>query len=283
MIYVLTIAGSDSSGGAGIQADIKTIHRLGAHALTAVTAVTAQNSVGVAAIHAVPAHFLSRQVDVLVSDVFPQAVKLGMLCSEGAVREVVRLIVRHGFSNVVLDPVLHASTGRGLLEGEEALGALREELLPRVHVVTPNLEEAAILTGRKVRTLEEAGEAARALHASGPDVVVTGGHLPGKCTDVLCDDSGLVLFEGERLNAPCSHGTGCVFASSVAVFLARGHPVREAVGRARAFVREALREGYPCGKGRGVVNPLSGISRRAHATEADSESQDGPEGAGRLF
>ena len=265
MIYVLTIAGSDSCGGAGIQADIKTIHHLGAHALTAVTAVTAQNSVGVAAIHPVPALFLSRQVDVLLTDVFPQAVKLGMLCSAEAVREVVRLIARHGLSNVVLDPVIHASTGAGLLEGEEAVAALREELLPRVRVVTPNLEEASILTGRSVRTLEEAEAAARDLHADGPDVVVTGGHFPEQCTDVLCDDSGLVPFEGDRLDALCSHGTGCVFSSALAVFLAQGHSVRDAVAQARTVVRKALRDGYPCGKGKGVVNPLGGTSLLAHA------------------
>lgn len=255
MIYVLTIAGSDSCGGAGIQADIKTVHRLGAHALTAVTAVTAQNSLGVAAIHSVPAAFLSKQVDVLVADVFPQAVKLGMLGSAQVVREVARLIVRHGFSNVVLDPVIRASTGPGLLE-EEALISLREELLPHVHVVTPNLDEASVLTGRKVRTLEEAETAARALHAAGPDAVVTGGHLPERCTDVLCDDSGLVTYDGDRLDAPCSHGTGCVFSSALATFLAEGRSVRDAVGRAQTFVHKALREGYPCGKGRGVVNPL---------------------------
>jgi len=272
MIYVLTIAGSDSCGGAGIQADIKTIHRLGAHALTAVTAVTAQSSVGVTDIYPVPASFLSKQVDVLVTDVFPQAVKLGMLCSVDAVREVVRLITRHGLLNVVMDPVIRASTGQRLLEGEEALTSLREELLPLVRVVTPNLDEASILTGRKVRTLEEAIAAARDLHAAGPDVVVTGGHLPEQCTDVLCDDSGLVAFEGDRLDTPCSHGTGCVFSSALATFVAQGHSVRDAVGRARAVVRKALREGYPCGKGRGVVNPLGGMDPDVHEPGAGSKN-----------
>ncbi|MGD8386034.1 MAG: bifunctional hydroxymethylpyrimidine kinase/phosphomethylpyrimidine kinase [Desulfobacteraceae bacterium] len=271
MIYILTIAGSDSCGGAGIQADIKTIHRLGAHALTAVTAVTAQNSVGVAAIHPVPASFLSKQVEVLVTDVFPHAVKLGMLCSAEAVREVARLITRHGLSNVVLDPVFRASTGQGLLEGEEAWTSLREELLPLVHIVTPNLEEASILTGKKVQTLEEAEAAAQDLHAAGPDVVVTGGHLPEKCTDVLCDDSGLVGFEGDRLNTPFSHGTGCVFSSALATFVAEGHAVRDAVVRARTVVRKALHEGYPCGKGRGVVNPLGGVSPDVRESESGSK------------
>jgi len=257
MTTILTIAGSDSCGGAGIQADIKTIHRLGAHALCAVTAVTAQNSRGVEAVYPIPAPFISKQIEAVVSDSPPKAVKIGMLHTLEAVRAVVRVIVRRDLPNVVLDPVLCASTGEWLLE-PGALDFFREELIPRVRVITPNLPEASMLTGSSVETVEEAEVAARTLRALGPDVVVTGGHLKGLCVDVLYDETGPHRFSGERIETSCTHGTGCVFSSAVATALGMGMELSSAVEQARTLVRNALRRGYACGMGTGLVDPLAG-------------------------
>ena len=274
MITILTIAGSDSCGGAGIQADMKTIHRLGAHALCAITAVTAQNSRGVEAIYPIPAPFISKQIDAVVTDSPPVAVKLGMLQTREAVREVARLIEHHRLPNVVLDPVVRASTGEWLLD-PEALDSFREELVPRVHVITPNLHEASALSGMGVETVEEAEEAARRLRALGPYVVVTGGHLPGRCIDVLIDETGLHRFSGSRVETACNHGTGCVFSSALASFLGMGAGLKDAVSRARKLVREALKYGYACGSGAGVVDPLGGVPGIRGATSG--KDRKGPE------
>jgi len=255
MTTILTIAGSDSCGGAGIQADIKTIHRLGAHALCAVTAVTAQNSQGVEAIYPIPAPFISKQVEAVVSDSPPKAVKIGMLQTQEAIRAVVRVIERYDLPNVVLDPVVCASTGNRLLE-PGALDCLRDDLIPRVRVITPNLLEASMLSGSSVETVEEAESVARRLRALGPDVIVTGGHLKGLCTDVLCDETGSHRYSGQRIDTSFTHGTGCVFSSAVATGLGMGMELSRAVEQARSLVREALRRGYACGSGKGPVDPL---------------------------
>lgn len=255
MLIVLTIAGSDSSGGAGIQADIKTIHRLGAHASIAVTAVTAQGSQGVSAVFPVPGSWISKQVEAVVADAFPGAVKIGMLKTLDAVMEVSSLIERHRLANVVLDPVMQASAGGRLLD-PDALESFREELVPKVDVMTPNLDEASALAARPVTTLREAEEAARVLKDLGPDVVVTGGHLPDSCVDVLCDAQGLTRLHGSRLDVPFTHGSGCVFSSALATALGLGADFREAAACARNVTREALRKGYICGEGMGVINPL---------------------------
>ncbi len=254
MITILTIAGSDSSGGAGVQADIKTIHRLGAHALCAITAVTAQGSRGLSSVHPIPPDEISRQVEEAVADAFPRAVKIGMLQSAGAVKAVASLVERCGFANVVLDPVVRASAGGRLLDAE-ALAPFLEELLPRVDVLTPNLDEASLLSGGPVSSPGEAEEAARALKALGPDVVVTGGHFPDRCVDVLCDVGGVHRFPGGRLETPFTHGSGCVFSSALATLLGMGTALHRAVARAGETARQALRLGYALGPAAGVVNP----------------------------
>lgn len=255
MKYILVIAGSDSCGGAGLQADIKTITGLGGHALNAVTALTAQNSLGVEAVYPVPPEFISRQIESVVSDVTPQAVKVGMLFSKEAVKEICRLIERYRLSPVVVDPVLRASTGGELLE-PEGLSLLRGLLLPLASVVTPNLDEAAALSGRKeVSDLRGMEEAAGVIKDLGPDVVVTGGHLTGRCVDLFYDGRRFEYFEGPRIETNHTHGTGCVFSSAMAVFLAMGRSMSEAVGLAHEFTRTAIKEAYPCGRGAGPVNP----------------------------
>ena len=254
MKFVLVIAGSDSCGGAGIQSDVKTVTRLGAHALTAVTAVTAQNSLGISAIHKIPAAFVNRQVEAILADIPPDAVKIGMLATGANIREVARLINRHHLSPVVLYPVLKASTGPGLLESG-AVAVLKERLLPLVRVVTPNLEEAEILSGKKVRNLEDMERASRVIKEMGPDVVITGGHLKGSAVDLVYDGNRTHHIRGSKIATGSNHGTGCVFSSAMATCLAMGRDVPEAARVANEFTRGALRGGYPCGRGAGCVNP----------------------------
>jgi hydroxymethylpyrimidine/phosphomethylpyrimidine kinase len=254
MKYVLTIAGSDSCGGAGIQADIKTISALGVHSLTVITALTAQNSLGIDAVHEIPTRFISQQIETTLGDVFPDAAKIGMLSSGKAIRAVAKMIKRYEIPRVVVDPVLRASTGKSLLV-PEAVSVLKEILLPLSRVVTPNLDEAEILTGKRVRTLKEMEEAAKHLRSRGPEVVVTGGHLKGKCVDLLYDGRKVYHFSGPRINTEHLHGTGCVFSSALATFLALEDNVIKATGLAHDFTRRAIERSYPCGKGIGAVRP----------------------------
>ncbi len=239
MPYILTIAGSDSCGGAGIQADTRTIQALGAGALTAITAITAQNSRGITGIHAVPPEFIVEQVEAVLIDLTPEAVKVGMLYTKGAVEAVAGLIERHDLRNVVLDPLLRASTGRDLLE-PRAWDLLKTLLLPLAGVITPNLAEAGALLGREVTDLEDAEEAARDLKALGPDVVVTGGHLKGRPVDVLYNGEELRQYPGERINRGDAHGSGCVFSSALAASLAAGKGLSEAVGIAGECARRSI-------------------------------------------
>jgi hydroxymethylpyrimidine kinase/phosphomethylpyrimidine kinase len=254
MKYVLTIAGSDSCGGAGIQADIKTISGLGAHPLTVITALTAQNSLGIDAVYEIPATFISQQIETTVGDVFPDAAKIGMLSSDEAVKTVAGMIKRFELPQVVVDPVLRATTGKSLLV-PEAVSLLKEILLPLSHVVTPNLYEAEILTGKRVRNLEEMEEAAKDIKGLGPDVVVTGGHLKGECVDILYDGKAVHRFSGSKIDTEHVHGTGCVFSSALATFLALEKNVVEATEQAHVFTRQAIERGYSCGKGVGIVRP----------------------------
>jgi len=252
--YILVIAGSDSCGGAGIQADVKTITSLGAHALTAITAVTAQSSLGVDAIRKIPAKFISRQIESIVEDIRPDATKIGMLLTGGAVREVARMIKKYKMPRLVVDPVLRASTGRRLLD-REGIPLLKEVLLPLARVVTPNLSEAEVLTGKKVRNLNEMVEASKAIKRLGPDVVVTGGHLQGDCVDLLYDGRDVHYFSGSRISTKHTHGSGCVFSTALATFLAMEDDIKKATELAHEFTRRAIEKGYSCGKGAGAVRP----------------------------
>ena len=252
MITLLVIAGSDSSGGAGIQADIKTSASLGAHAVTAVTAVTAQNSLGITAVHKLPAGFISRQIEILLEDLVPSAVKIGMLYTATAVREVAKLLREHKLKPVVVDPVLKASTGRELLE-QDAVSALKDELFPLTTVVTPNLYEAEILSGKKLANVEEMIEAARALKRFGPDVVITGGHCTDKCVDLVFDGTDVHQFVGSKITTKHTHGSGCVFSTALAVSLSEEKSLVKAVEMAHDFTRNAILNGYACGRGSGPV------------------------------
>jgi hydroxymethylpyrimidine/phosphomethylpyrimidine kinase len=256
---VLTIAGSDSGGGAGIQADLKTFAANGCYGASVITALTAQNTCGVSAIHAVPIAFVRAQMDAVLSDIGCDAVKIGMLFSPELIREVAEGLKRYGAARIVLDPVMVAQSGDRLLQ-DEAVGALEEWLLPLATIVTPNLPEASVLLGRDVDTAGAAGEAARQLVAMGcANVLVKGGHLEGSdCDDVLWlgDEERLVRLAGKRIATVNNHGTGCTLSSAIAAFLARGADIEEAVRRAKEYIIGAIAAGagYRLGRGHGPVH-----------------------------
>lgn len=260
MRIVLTIAGSDSMGGAGIQADIKTISALGGHAVTVITAVTAQNSMKVDAVYTLSPEMIERQIDAILRDIRPDSVKVGMLGGGEIVRVVSALIRKYDLKKVVVDPVLKASTGASLLE-EKAIEALRAKLFPLAYVICPNVPEAETLCAMEVRGREGMAVAARKLREMGPSVVViTGGHLRGEPFDFFWDGQKEVIIWGQRVHSKHDHGSGCVFSSALASYLADGKEPLEATKLAQHFTRRAIMYGYECGKGRGAVNPFFATS-----------------------
>jgi hydroxymethylpyrimidine/phosphomethylpyrimidine kinase len=243
----LTIAGSDSSGGAGIQADLKTFAALGVYGTCAITALTAQNTRGVRGVHAVPPEFVVAQVDAVLDDLPVGAVKTGMLATAGIVRAVAELAAAGRLPRLVVDPVMIASSGDRLLE-PDAEQVYLSALLPHAAVLTPNLREAEVLLGAPIRTLAEQRDAARALAELGPPtVVVKGGHavadVPDEAVDVVWDRRSVHELRGPRMDTANNHGTGCTFASAIAACLAAGGDVLSAVGIAKPFVFRALRGG----------------------------------------
>ena len=253
---VLIAAGSDSGGGAGIQADIKTVTALGGYAATAITALTAQNTRGVFGVVPVDPAFIRQQLDVVLDDIGADCVKTGML-HDAATIEAVASVLEAKAPDVplVVDPVMIAKGGESLLE-TRAVETLKAQLLPRATMLTPNLPEAEVLTGFAIADPEAMGRAGEALRAMGARaVLVKGGHLPGKrLVDVLVTGDGLDLFERERIETRHTHGTGCTLASAIATGLAQGMALREAVARARAYVAEAIRTAPGIGCGHGPIN-----------------------------
>jgi hydroxymethylpyrimidine kinase/phosphomethylpyrimidine kinase len=261
MKRILTIAGSDSGGGAGIQADLKTITLLGGYGVSVLTALTAQNTLGVQAIHEVPAPFVGKQIDSVLSDIGADAIKTGMLVNAEIVEVVAKKIKQYRVKKVVVDPVMVAKSGESLLRWD-ARDALLNRLIPLSMVVTPNLMEASALTGLKVRSVEEMREAAHRIYEWGSKhVVVKGGHLKGKAIDLLYDGEKYVELEGPRIKTKNTHGTGCTFASAIATFLARGDTVSEAVRKAKSFVTLAIQSSLTIGKGTSPTNPSAYVLR----------------------
>jgi hydroxymethylpyrimidine/phosphomethylpyrimidine kinase len=254
MPIALTIAGSDSGGGAGIQADLKTFAAHGVWGTSAIAAITAQNTVGVTAALTLPIDLIVAQIDAVASDMRVDAVKTGMLASGEVVVAVADALRRLALPNVVVDPVMVAKSGARLL-ADEAVQAVRERLIPCALVVTPNAEEAEVLAGIPVRTTEDGREAARRIHALGAQaVVVKGGHIPGaEVVDLLFDGHGFTEFRSARIVSHNTHGTGCTFAAALAANLSLGIPLVEAVERAKAYVEGAIRAGYTIGRGVGVL------------------------------
>lgn len=250
----LTIAGSDSGGGAGIQADLATFRAFGVHGASAIAAVTAQNTLGVSGIHTVPPEFVGDQIRTVCRDLPVAAAKTGMLAGRVTVDAVAQALGECQVTSLVVDPVLASTTGTPLL-ARQARDALLRHLIPRALVVTPNLDEAEWLLDMEVRTLEQMQAAAHALHARGPAwVLVKGGHLPGRAVDVLFDGAAATHFEVERIETPHVHGTGCVLSAAITALLARGEAVPEAVAQAKAHVTEAIRHAVALGAGAGWVD-----------------------------
>jgi hydroxymethylpyrimidine/phosphomethylpyrimidine kinase len=251
---VLIFAGSDSGGGAGVQADIKTVTALGGYAATAITAITVQNTFGVSAVHPVPPEVVAAQARAVLDDVGADAIKTGMLGSAETVEAVAELVAAAG-APAVIDPVMVAKGGAALME-DRALAAVRARLAPLAAVLTPNAPEAAALTGLTVETTDDLRRAGEALLAMGVGaVLMKGGHVPGETvTDLLITPAGETGFSGARIETRHTHGTGCTLASGVATGLAQGLPLETAVARAWAYVAEAIRRAPGFGAGAGPLD-----------------------------
>ncbi len=249
----LAIAGSDSGGGAGIQADIKAMEANGVYATTALAAVTAQNTREVSAVHALPPDFVEQQIDAVCGDLAVDVVKTGMLASAEIIEVVARRLRDAPTGPVVVDPVMISKTGFPLL-AKSAMTRLKEELLPLASLVTPNVHEARALSGIEVDSVAAAKEAARAIHRMGPvAVLVKGGSLSGdeRAIDTLYDGRDTRTFAAPAIDTPHTHGTGCTYASAIAAHLAHGRGLLDAIERAKAYVTEAIRHALPIGGGRG--------------------------------
>ena len=259
----LTIAGSDSGGGAGIQADLKTFAALGVYGTSAVTAITAQNTCGVDAVQAVDAGVVAAQIRSVAADIPIAAAKTGMLFSGNIIRAVAAAVRDVGLPHLVVDPVMVATSGDRLLQ-PDAEARLKEEIIPMATLVTPNLAEAEVLTGTKVQTLDDMRAAAENLVAGGAAaVVVKGGHAMVKATDVFYDGTRMELLEGVVVDTTSTHGTGCTFSAAICAHLARGAELLEAVRRAKAYLTGALQNADRIGRGNGPVGHFWNVTRGA--------------------
>jgi hydroxymethylpyrimidine/phosphomethylpyrimidine kinase len=264
MKRALTIAGSDCSGGAGIQADLKTFTAFGVYGMSAVTAVVAENTVGVQAIQDLPVDIVVEQIKSCVDDVGTDAVKIGMLSNPQIVEAVSGCIRDYKLLNVVVDPVMVAKSGDPLLS-EEARQTVAEHLLPLARVITPNRFEAEALTGRKIASMDDMKAAAAWLKRSGCGwVVVKGGHMTqlGEAIDVAYDGDTYHVFQAPVLDSRNTHGTGCTFSSAIAAGLAKGYDVLKAIETAKGFITEAIRTAPSLGRGHGPTNHLTGVTSR---------------------
>ena len=257
---VMTIAGSDSGGGAGIQADLKTFGAMGVYGTCAITTITAQNTLGVKDVLETPIAVIQSQIDAIVSDIGADAVKTGMLSSAEIIGAVAERLQFHNLNVTVIDPVMVASTGAPLLR-EDAVGAMRDVLTPLAAVLTPNTREARTLTGMEVNTVDDAKAAAKMLveEFGAKNAVVKGGHIEGPATDILYDGSDFTTFTAERIDTTNTHGTGCTLASAIAAGLASGLDVPTSIQQAKDFVTAAMRASYPVGQGHGPLNHFYGL------------------------
>lgn len=256
MKTALTIAGSDSSGGAGIQADIKTMTAYGVYAMSAIGALTAQNTTGVYGIMETPPEFLGSQLDAIFTDIYPDAIKIGMLPSKEGIRVVGEKLRQYHGRHMVLDPVMVATSGSRLVESP-AIEALKEELFPLAELITPNIPETEVLTGLTIRNHEDMEQAAGKLYEKwGVSVLCKGGHLSDTADDLLYENGQAYWIRGERIENPNTHGTGCTLSSAIASGLALGMELREAVEEAKAYLTGALKQGLNLGTGSGPLNHM---------------------------
>ena len=255
MKIALTIAGSDSGGGAGIQADLKTFHQFGVFGTSAVVAITAQNTRGVRGAYPIPLELVRSQLAALAEDLTPDAVKTGMLATAALVEGVASAVAEHGFPNLVVDPVMVASSGDRLLD-ENAVETVADVLIPRARIVTPNRDEAQLLTGREIETEHDMIDAGRQLLERGASAaLVKGGHLRGATVvDMLVTANGNRRFEHPRIDTSSTHGTGCTLSAAIAAGLALGRSLEDAVERALAFVHRAIATAPGLGHGHGPLN-----------------------------
>ena len=254
MKIALTIAGSDSCGGAGIQADIKTMTAHGIYAMSAITALTAQNTTGVTDIMEVTPQFLEAQLEAIFTDIEPDAVKIGMVSSDSLIRTIADQLQKHHTKNIVIDPVMVATSGSRLIN-EEAIDTMKHYLLPLATVLTPNIPETEVLSGMKIRTTEDMVEAARRIsdgyHLA---VLCKGGHRLNDANDLLYKNGASQWFYGKRIDNPNTHGTGCTLSSAIASNLAKGYDLETSVRKAKAYISGALQAMLDIGKGSGPMN-----------------------------
>lgn len=268
----LTIAGSDSGGGAGIQADLKTFAALGVYGLSALTAITAQNTEGVQAAQELPSTLVTAQIDAVLEDIGADAAKTGML-SSATVIEAVAESMRKWQLRLVIDPVMRAKGGDPLL-APDAVDTLRSTLLPLAEVITPNLPEAEVLTGHTIETIDEMKEAARIIHDQGPHhVVIKGGHRVSEPIDIYFDGKQIVELHAERIMTRHTHGTGCTFSAAIAALLARGWPVAEAIAGAKQYITGAIRHAPGIGHGHGPVEHFWMYAEQGEATPLPPKEQ----------
>jgi hydroxymethylpyrimidine/phosphomethylpyrimidine kinase len=253
----LTIAGSDPSGGAGIQADLKTFSALRVYGMAVIAAMTAQNTTGVMDVVPVTPEFAGKQLDSVLTDIRPDALKTGMLWNASLIEVVAAKIREYGLTKLVIDPVMVSTSGAALLD-PDARSAFRKELLPLALLITPNLHEAEALTGKQVRSVEDMEEAALQIHGMGArNVLVKGGHLEGDATDVFFDGMEFLQLPCERIASRHTHGTGCVLSAAITGYLALGNSLVDAVGDGKRFVTAAIRHGLELGSGTGPCDPLN--------------------------
>lgn len=257
MKQVLTIAGSDSGGGAGIQADLKAMAANGVFGMSVITSITAQNTKGVTAVHDLPVSVIEAQLDAIFDDFEVAAVKTGMLSSVAIVEAVSRRLQKNGVATLVVDPVMMAKSGHALLQ-PDAVEKVKTALLPLALVVTPNVHEAERLSGLPIKSLADARQAAKAIHKLGcKHVLIKGGHLLAeKGTDLLYDGRFFNVYKGEFIETPHTHGTGCTYASAIAAQLAKGKPLSDAIQTAKTYITEAIRHSLAIGHGKGPTNPF---------------------------
>lgn len=259
MKTALSIAGSDCSGGAGIQADIKTMTVNGVYAMSAITALTAQNTTGVAGISEVSPEFLKSQIDMIFGDIYPDAVKIGMVSSAELIEAIAERLAFYKAKNIVVDPVMVATSGSKLLK-TDAVSALVKKLLPLAAVTTPNIPEAEILSGMTIRTKEDMESAAEKIAKENScAVLLKGGHSLCDADDVLWNNGTAKWFSGKRIDNPNTHGTGCTLSSAIAANLAKGFSLEESVERAKEYISEALAAMLDLGKGSGPMNHAFGL------------------------
>lgn len=254
MKTALTIAGSDSSGGAGIQADIKTMTMNGVFAMSAITALTAQNTAGVRSVQETMPEILRDQLDAVFEDIYPDAVKIGMVSSPDLISVIAECLVKYNAANVVLDPVMVATSG-AKLSTPEAINLMTEKLFPISNVITPNIPEAELLAGLKIQDSDDMETAAKLLYKKyGCSVLVKGGHSICHAADVLFSNNGIKWYETERIDNPNTHGTGCTLSSAIAANLAKGYSLEEAVKLAKEYLTGAIKAGLDLGKGSGPLD-----------------------------